>query len=73
MFFSRTSEAGNPNPMWRDSFTHTAHSSDGVTQLDLVHTGWQELVPEDEHVRQRHDEGWVYLLGTLLRGLVETD
>ena len=46
--------------------------ADGVTRLDLVHTGWRDLAPQHEHVRQRHDEGWVHLLGQVLRALVES-
>ena len=44
----------------------------GVTRLDLVHSGWQDLAPEHEHIHRRHADGWVHLLGQVLRGLVES-
>ncbi len=46
--------------------------ADGLTRLDLVHSGWQDLAPEHEHVHRRHADGWVHLLGQALRQLVES-
>ena len=43
----------------------------GITTLDLVHSGWEELGPDDAYVRDRHEQGWDHLLGTLLRPLLE--
>ena len=48
------------------------HEAGGVTTLDLVHTGWQALPEEHREVRDRHEGGWIQLLGTGLRTLVES-
>ena len=44
---------------------------DGVTRLELVHSGWEKLGSEDAHVRDRHAQGWDHLLENRLRPLVE--
>lgn len=42
------------------------HEADGVTRLDLVHSGWGALRPEDIHILRRHEEGWDYLIANFL-------
>ena len=42
-----------------------------VTRLDLVHSGWEPLGPDDRHVRDRHEQGWDVLLEVRLRPLLE--
>ena len=44
---------------------------DGVTRLDLVHSGWEPLGPDDGYVRDRHEMGWDQLLEHRLRALLE--
>lgn len=39
-----------------------------TTRCDIVHSGWAE---GESDLRTRHDEGWDFLLGTRLRGLLE--
>jgi len=46
---------------------------DGITTLDLVHSGWEQLGPEDGYVRDRHDQGWDMLLEMRLRPLLEAN
>lgn len=42
----------------------------GGTRLDLIHSGWDRLGPEDAHVRDRHEMGWDQLLAHRLVPLV---
>ena len=44
--------------------------TDGVTRLDLVHSGWDNLAPDEAHVRERHVQGWDHLLGRVLMELL---
>jgi uncharacterized protein YndB with AHSA1/START domain len=41
-----------------------------ATRLDLVHSGWDQLGPEDGYVRDRHEQGWDMLLAHRLIPLV---
>lgn len=41
------------------------------TRLKLVHSGWEQLSEQDSHVRDRHDQGWTFLLGQQLKSLTE--
>ena len=45
--------------------------TNGVTRLDLTHSGWDNLTPEEAHIRERHDQGWDFLLGQRLRALLD--
>lgn len=37
-----------------------------ATRLDLEHSGWQKLGPEDGYVRDRHEQGWDRILSQRL-------
>ncbi|MCP4305606.1 MAG: SRPBCC domain-containing protein [bacterium] len=41
-----------------------------ATRLDLEHSGWEQLGPEDSYVRDRHEQGWDMLLNQRLLPLV---
>ena len=45
--------------------------TNGVTRLDLTHSGWDNLTPEEAHIRERHDQGRDFLLVQRLRALLE--
>ncbi len=41
-----------------------------AARLDLKHSGWEQLGPEDSYVRDRHEQGWDMLLNQRLMPLV---
>jgi uncharacterized protein YndB with AHSA1/START domain len=48
-------------------------AENGGTRLDLVHSGWGALGPDDAYVRDRHEQGWDMLLGTALPAAINAD
>jgi uncharacterized protein YndB with AHSA1/START domain len=44
----------------------TLRTSDGGTDLTLIHSGWTEAA---EETRQMHEQGWAFFLGNLERHL----
>ena len=44
----------------------------GITRMELVHSGWGALAPEEAGIGERHKLGWDHMLGTALRALVES-
>ena len=58
-------------PPLTTQLTMALREQDGVTTLDLVHSGWQALGPDDGYVRDRHEQGWDQLLEHRLRPLLE--
>lgn len=50
----------------------TLRETDNGTKLDLIHSGWSQLLVQDEEVRTLHDNVWSMLLEQKLKGLVES-
>ena len=47
--------------------------TDGITRLELKHSGWESLGPKDAYVRDRHEGGWDQLLTGRLKPLAESE